>query len=390
MNKDVVVIGANEFQLPLVLKAKQRGFFTHVFAWREGAVAAPEAYRFYPISITNIGEILDFCRGISPVAVVSVGSDLAAITVNRLANALGLPSNPPATASIATNKFEMRGALKSRGVPTPAFCSVGSGEDAYKAAEGMRLPIIVKPTDRSGSRGVTKLDSLQGLPKAVEEAIGHSFEKRAIIEEFAEGEEYSCECISQNGVHHVLAVTKKFTTGAPHFIETGHIQPAQLDDKQLDNIRSAVFAALDALQVTTGASHTEFKLQKDGSVFIIECGARMGGDCIGSDLVELSTGYDYLGMTLDAALGNKIELMPNAGTEPRFAAIRFIFNKEDLARLEQLRGDPKLKKKLVRVSDICMGADNAVGDSSARFGFYIIAGDSYDEAAELAGLNDIG
>lgn len=388
--RSAVIIGANEFQEPLILKAKEMGFVTHVFAWREGAVAERSADFFYPISIVDIDAILKECERVRPAAVATCGSDLAAITVNRLANALGLPSNPPETAVIATNKYAMRGAFLKHGVPTPRFASVSEGDSLSEAVVGMRLPIIVKPTDRSGSRGITKLNSLDALGEAVAAAAGQSFEKRAIIEEYAFGPEFSCECVSQNGVHHMLAVTKKFTTGAPHFIETGHIQPSGLSEAQLEKVRSAVFSALDALCVTTGASHTEFKLlPESGEVFIIETGARMGGDCIGSDLVMLSTGQDYLKLTMEAALGEELSLnCAQACGEKAFAAIRFIFNSADLAHLRMLQSDPELSKKLVRVSDIRMGEDDDVSDSSSRFGFYILKCGSREEALRLADLNE--
>ena len=388
MSENIVIIGANEFQLPLVLRAKQMGLTTHVFAWREGAVAAEAADRFYPISIVETEEILKECRRISPKAVATIGSDLAAITVNKLANALGLPSNPPVTAHIATNKYAMRGALLKAGVPTPAFVSLAAGEDT-SAVRRMRLPVIVKPTDRSDSRGITKLESLDGLDAAIALAAGQSFEKRAIVEEFAAGHEYSCECVSQYGVHHMLALTKKFTTGAPHYIETGHIQPAGLSEDERERVRSAVFAALDALQVTTGASHTEFKLLPDtGEVFIIEVGARMGGDCIGSDLVRISTGHDFLKLTLQAALGEPIDLSVPADFVPRTAAIRFIFNRADLARLNAIKADSEAASHIVRVSDIAMGEDDMITDSGSRFGFYILSCGDERSARELAGLNE--
>ena len=154
-------------------------------------------------------------------------------------------------------------------------------------------------------------------------------------------------------------------------------------------MRSAVFAALDALQVTTGASHTEFKLLPDtGEVFIIEVGARMGGDCIGSDLVRLSSGHDFLKLTLQAALGEPIDVSVPSDFVPRTAAIRFIFNRADLARLNAIKADPEAASHIVRVSDIAMGEDDMITDSGSRFGFYILSCGDERSARELAGLNE--
>ena len=120
-------------------------------------------------------------------------------------------------------------------------------------------------------------------------AKAQGFEKDALVEEFAVGQEYSIECISYEGVHYFLAMTKKFTTGAPGFIETGHIEPAPVSENIQEQVKKVVFHALDSLEIRNGASHTELKVASSGRIALIEIGGRMGGDCIGSSLVEVST-----------------------------------------------------------------------------------------------------
>ena len=216
--KKIVIIGANEFQNPLILKAKEMGYETHVFAWKEGAIGEKTSDYFYPISIIEKEKILKKCREIKPDAITTIASDLAGITVNFVAKELGLPCNSERNILISTNKYEMRKALKAAGVSTPQFYMINKHSNTAFMKD-MKLPVIVKPTDRSGSRGITKLDDWDSFEQAVKIAIDNSFEGCALIEEYLDGDEYSCECISQNGKHHLLAVTKKFTTGSPHFIE---------------------------------------------------------------------------------------------------------------------------------------------------------------------------
>ena len=382
MPRKIVIIGASELQNPLILKAKELGFETHVFAWECGDIGERTADRFYPISIVEKDRILAICREIQPVAVASIASDLAAITVNYLANALGLPSNPPETAFIASNKYAMRGAFQAAGIPTPAFAKVGIGDD-LSAVHAMQLPIIVKPTDRSGSRGIYKLTSLEGLEEAIAHSVEASFEKKAIVEEYIEGNEYSFETISQNGVHHYLSITKKFTTGSPHFIETGHLEPSDLDAETIQNAKDLVFRALDALHITTGASHAEFKvLPGTKDIRLIEIGARMGGDCIGSDLVGLTTGYDFVRMVIEAASGDPLDLTRHAAVPA--AAVRYTFSDQDIAHYETLR--ETAKDHLYRASEMDSTEGASVTDSSTRFGFYIVTGDSQREVCDLAQL----
>lgn len=363
--KKLVIIGANDFQNQLILKAKDIGYETHVFAWKEGAIGEKTADYFYPISIVEKEKILDECRKINPSGICSIASDLATITVNYVAENLGLPCNGINTTIWCTNKYEMRKKLKNAGVKTPGFIKTKLGKDVDLS--GLKFPLIVKPTDRSGSRGITKIFSNNELNKAIEYSIKDSFEKEAIIEEYIEGSEYSCECITYKGKHHFLTFTKKFTTGAPNFIETGHVQPSDIDLTLQEEIINEIFKALDALEITNGASHTEFKLDDDGNIGIIEIGARMGGDCIGSDLVYLSTGYDYLKMVIDASVGNSLDLSKKI--EPRKTAIKFIFNQEDLNEFEKFKKDNS--DEIYRISDFNYDNIGNVADSSSRIGYYI-------------------
>lgn len=379
--KKIVIIGANDFQNPLILKAKEMGYETHVFAWKEGAIGERTADHFYPISIVEKEQILEICREINPVAVVTIASDLAGITVNYIARHLGLPCNSERNILVSTNKFEMRKALQKAGIRTPEFYVVKKNDD-LSFLKNMEYPIIVKPTDRSGSRGITKLESYEGVEAAVSDSINNSFEKMAIIESYLEGNEYSCECISYNGIHNFLTVTKKYTTGAPHFIETGHLEPSDLADETIESVKKNIFQALDALEIRNGASHSEFKVDSKGNIKIIEIGARMGGDCIGSDLVQISTGYDFLKMTIQVACGDKPSFIKIS--EPKVAAIKFIFNKQDLQLLEKVKKE--YPEKIYYISEIIADEQSQIVDSSSRYGFYILACDTKEEAIRLGGL----
>lgn len=363
----LVIIGANDFQDQLIKKANSLGYETHVFAWEDGATGKKHADYFYPISIVEKEEILEKCREISPAGVCSIASDLAAITVNYVAEGLGLPCNKTEYNLIQTNKYAMRQALSDAGVPCPRFLHTGEDIDE-SLLKDFSFPIIVKPTDRSGSRSIMKLESLDGLKEAVRAACEVSFEKKAIVEEYLEGKEYSMETISFRGEHHYLAATEKFTTGAPHFIETGHREPSGLSDEILEKAKKTVLKALDALHIENSAGHSEFKVTPDGAIRIIEIGARMGGDCIGSDLVYLSTGNDFVRMVIDVACGKEPVLADCK--ENKTAEIHFLFDGDDLKELDRIKAETP--ERLYRVSDIEMENLGNTTDSSTRLGYYIL------------------
>ena len=366
--KIIVIIGANDFQKPLIQRAGEMGYETHVFAWKDGATGAKDADYFYEISITEKEKILEKCLEIKPDAVATIGSDLANITVQYLAEKLGLPGNSTECITSSTNKYAMRKAFRKAEIPVPYFASVKAGDKVTPPS----YPVIVKPTDRSGSRAITKVKQESELDIAIETAVQQSFEKRAIVEEYISGAEYSVETISFEGSHHCLAITKKFTTGEPHYIESGHLQPAPLSRQMQEKVETTVFKALDALCVKNGAGHSELRIDKDENIKIIEIGSRMGGDCIGSDLVPLSTGQDFVGMVIDTALGKAPVFKENV--KPMVSAIRFIMNEKDLHHLKKIqKQSPKAIKKLVLEEDVKTAK---IIDSGSRPGFYILQTDT--------------
>ncbi len=363
-SNNLAIIGASYLQLPLIKKAKEMGFVTHVFAWAANDVGEKEADYFYPISITEKEEITEKCREIGICGICSIASDLAAVAVNYVSNKLGLSGNSMDATLKSTNKHMMRKCFEEKGVPSPKSVLVEDTSDLD--AMSFDYPIIVKPTDRSGSRGICKMNGKEGLKEAVEIAISEGFEKKALIEEYAEGEEYSVEGISYKGTHHILAVTKKFTTGVPHFIETGHMEPADISPEMYKKVSDVVTHALDALEIENSASHSELKIDEAGNIKIIEIGGRMGGDCIGSDLVEYSTGIDYVKAVIEVACGIEPDLKPKSS--PVAAEVRFIFTEEDVCEMNRIKNTDKFLKT-VSFSPENIGNTT---DSSNRAGCYII------------------
>lgn len=298
--KKIAIIGASYLQLPLVLKAKEMGLETHCFAWEEGAVCKEICDFFYPISILDKEIILDICKNINIDGITSIASDAAVPTVCFVAEKMNLIANNYSDALSATNKYEMRKRFIQNNVSCPQFLVA---ESNY-SVEGFRFPLIVKPTDRSGSRGVMKIEKFEELQDAVKRAQNESFTKQAIIEEYISGVEVSVETISWQGQHYILAITDKVTTNEPYFVELEHHQPSNLSDDIQEKVKKETLKALSALNINYGASHAEFKITAAGEVFAIEVGARMGGDFIGSHLVKLSTGYDFVKGVVDISLGN--------------------------------------------------------------------------------------
>lgn len=301
--KTLAIIGASYLQEPLARKAKELGLYTLCFAWADGAVCKDICDTFYPISIVEKEQILAICQEKHIDGICTIASDVAAPTVAYVANKMGLVGNDYEAAVRANNKFAMREAFMKADVSCPMYKMVHDARCTMCDFPEMRLPLIVKPTDRSGSLGVTKVEKWEDLQPAIEIALDKSFKHEAMVEEFVEGREISVEFISYQGKHYPLQITDKVTTEAPHFVELAHHQPSTLSKAMYDKIYAITNRALTALGLTNGASHSEYRITKNGRVVVMEIGGRMGGDFIGSDLVRLSTGYDYVKGVIEVALG---------------------------------------------------------------------------------------
>ncbi len=366
MKKKIAIIGASYLQKPLVLKAEEMGITTICFAWEDGAVCKDICDKFYPISILEKRKILEICKEERIDGVVSIASDVAMPTVNYIADRLGLVGNSLDSTLISTDKFEMRKALIEASIACPRFIFYDKADFVFE--NQIDFPVIVKPTDRSGSRGVTKVECPEDVNDAISYALDNSIGQRVIVEEFMQGREFSVEMISYQGKHYSLSVTDKVTTGAPFFVETEHHQPADIDNGIRNKIYETVLKALDALVIKNGASHSEVLLTKNGDVRVIEIAGRMGGDFIGSDLVYLSTGYDFVKGVVNISLGD-FEI-------PKIIHSLFsgvFFNTPTSFRVRDLitNGHPAIIKAELLTSDV-----KQIAKSADRSGYFIYQSNS--------------
>ena len=332
MQKKIAIIGAGYLQLPLVNKALEMGVEAHCFAVEKGAVCKEVCSEFYPISTLNKEEIFEVCKRIGMNGIVSIASDIAVPTMNYISERLGLIGNSMESSIFSTDKFLMRQRLSLAQLPVPKYLLAEDSQQEIKT-DLLTFPLIVKPVDRSGSLGVSKVDKHEDLSKTIKLALRHSLSNRAIVEEFIQGTEISVEVLSVNSEHRVLAFTDKITSGKPHFVELEHHQPSSVSQNVKEKITLLIPQILKALDITWGASHHEFLIKENEDIYITEVGARMGGDFIGSHLVKFSTGFDYLKGVISVSIGETVDF---SLTEGGFSGVIYFpdeesFNKFDLA-----------------------------------------------------------
>lgn len=370
MKKKLIILGTNEYQNPLILRAKELGYETHVFGWPVGEIGEKTADVYHPINIMDFDALWDDCKNLGACGVAMIASEPGMHAQHFLLRKMGIPCNSEWTEEATTNKYVMRTAMKEAGVDSPNFLLVTEDmtlEKVLKNTSEFNYPLLVKPIDSSSSRGVMKVENKSFLQEAINYAMSWSNSKKILLEEFVEGPEFSGESIAFNGNYKLLAITEKHTTGAPHFVETGHKQPASLSPEMYKKVEESLYKAFSSLRIEYGAIHPEFRITSDGRIIFMEIASRMGGDCIGSDLVPLSSGYDFMGMVISIGQG----LAPDFTKirSPKTAEIHYIINPKDMDEYERIKKEEP--ETIWRQSEIKSLSGNPILKSADRAGYYI-------------------
>ena len=378
MPKTIMILGASILQLPAIEKAIEMGLNVVALDMNPKAVGfnVPGVTREI-ISTIDVEGAIEAAKKHKIDGVMTLATDMPMRVVAAVAKELGLVGISQETAIKATDKAAMREALLAAGVPVPRFYKLGSIEEYREVEEKFNIPFVVKPADSSGSRGITRVEGTDD--NAYSYAKSFSRNGIVVVEEYLSGPEVSVETMAIDGEVHVIQITDKITTGAPHFVEIGHTQPSRLNS--LDDIKKVTIAANKAIGIENGPSHTEIILTEKGPK-IVELGARLGGDCITTHLVPLSTGVNMVEACIRIALGEKpdIKARMNFGS-----AIRYFI--QHAGRIESVDISEAEKYPGVQKISVVHGVGEIITDivdSGSRMGFVITQGRNAAEAAGLA------
>ena len=318
--KKVLLLGASALQLAAIRKAKELGVTCIAVDYDENAVGVKEVDKFYNISTIDYKRVLETAQKEEVDGIFTICSDRPMQIVAKVGAVLGLNTISCEAALLATNKAFMRNALFDNNVSIPKYKICKDFLDFKNAIKELGFPVIVKPSDNSGSRGISFIECENSYDQAYEYAKENSLDGVVLVEEFVNGDEVSVEAFVENGEVRIIQITDKITTGAPHFVEMGHNQPSTHPEHIVTLIKETTINAVKALKLEGGPVHAELKVAGDG-VKVIELGARLGGDYIATDLVPLSTGVDLVEANIKWALGLPFNLDKKYS---RYAAIRYI------------------------------------------------------------------
>jgi len=380
--KTLFVLAAGPLQLPAITVAKRLGLRVVAADGDPNAPGLALADVAHVVNITDPEVCLRVAKSERVDGVIHICSEVAMASLGLVNRELGLHGVNPDTVVRATNKEHMRRAFELGGAPSPQSIAVTTDNEALAAAQTIGSALIVKPSRNSGSRGITHLSAgsdPERILAAFRRALAESRDRSALIEHYVEGPEFSVEALVWNGRIEILAITDKLTTGKPYFVEMGHSQPTQLGTCEASAVRRAAVRGIRALGLDGCAAHAEIKLAVDGP-YIMEIGARLGGDFITTELVPRSTGIDMVAAAIRLCLGEEPDLRPMH--PPQGAAIRYLAPPPGtVKRIEgvmEARGLPGVK--IVDVYVVPGDHIETVDSSLARAGHVIAEGPTAEEA----------
>ena len=385
MGKKIMILGASILQLPAIKQAKAMGLDVIAVDINPNAIGfkVPNIKKEI-ISTIDIPSVIEAAKKHHIDGIMTLATDMPMRTVAAVVKELGLIGIQEETALKATNKAKMRLALQKENVPIPKFFKVSNVKEYQNAVKKFNMPFIVKPVDSSGSRGIFEvidINNNQLIKQAYEYCRPFSRNGDVIVEEYMKGPEVSVETLSINGECHVIQITDKLTTGAPHFVEMAHSQPTRHSQKIIEQISKIAKAANKAIGIENGPSHTEIIVTTEGPK-VVELGARLGGDNITTHLVPFSTGIHMVECCIKIALGETIEIIPKWN---RGSAIRYFQQKAGI--IKKISGIEEAKKiKGVEQIEIVHGVGESITEvcsSGSRMGYIIATADTAKQARSL-------
>ena len=303
--KTILILGTSTMQLPAIRAANRLGWQVVLADRNRDGEGYAMADRFIHVDLADREGMLIAARevheDIGLDGVFTAGTDFSA-TVAHVAEGLALPGIPLSVALDASDKFRMRSVFSSAGLPSPDFTVVGPGEDAAAASEHLGMPLVVKPVDNMGARGVKRVDSHHELKFAVSDALGYSRSSRAIVEQFIDGPEFSLDALVCHGEITLCGVADRHIRFPPYFVEVGHTMPSNQASSVVDAVVDLFFRGIKALGIENGAAKGDIKYGDDGPV-IGEIAARLSGGYMSGWTYPYSSGVDVTEAALKIAVG---------------------------------------------------------------------------------------
>lgn len=386
MRKKILLLGGSEQQIIAIETAKRLGFYTVLCDYLTDNPGQYHADRFYLVSTTNKEAVLKVAEEEAVNGILAYASDPAAPTAAYVAEKMGLPGNPYKSVEILCNKDLFRAFLTDHGFNTPKAQGYKSIEDAFNNLSSFSLPVIVKPVDSSGSKGVSRIDCIEMAKDKLENAMSFSHSNRIIVEEWVEkyGYQIAGDGLSIDGqlVFRYFANDHFNSLCQNPFVPISASFPYNMPVDVQNKIHDTIQKLLNELSMKTCTYNFDMRIDKDLNVYLMEVAPRDGGNYI-PDVIKHATGVDLVECAVKGAMGEKIDIPEHIEPKGFWSYFAVHSLKDGVLKDIKIRDD--CVKKIID-NHIIKKPGDRIGKfigSNSTLGCYVMNFDSLEEMLDL-------
>ena len=347
MQKRIMLLGGNYIQMTATLAAKAQGYYVISVDYLPDNPAHKYADEYHNVSTIDKEAVLELAEKLNIDGIASYGSDVSAPTAAYVAEKLGLPTNPYESVMIMTHKDLFRKFMRENGFPMPEGRAFSDREEAFSFFKTIKKPVMVKPIDSSGSKGVTKIYDDREFHDAWEEAFRYSISGGVIVEEFIERKGYQIDgdCFVIDGEIRFWGICDQHhDDGCSPYTPAGLSYPPTQDMHIQEKAKAQISRLFGLLHMHMGGYNIEYIVGQDDEVYILEIGPRNGGNLI-SDAIRVSTGVDLAAYTVRQAVGDDCSAL--AQDPPVCCCSSYILHAQKDGIFRRLEIEESIRDKIV-------------------------------------------
>lgn len=376
--KKLMLLGGLRYLLPVIEAAHNQGYYVITCDYLPDNIAHKYADEYCNVSIIDKDAVLKEAQRLQIDGILSFAVDPGVVTAAYVQEQMGLPAfGPYESVCILQNKDKFRSFLTKQGFTVPKAKGFSSVEEALTDLTWYPWPVIVKPTDAAGSKGVTRVDTVEDLKEALEYAFQYSISKRIIVEEFIEKQGCSSDTDSfsiDGELKFVSFSAQRFDEQAANpYTPSAYSWPSTMTDAQEKELASEIQRLLTLLKMRTSIYNIETRIGTNGKAYIMEVSPRGGGNRL-AEMLRYATGVDLITAAVRAAVGDRVEDVVQKPYNGHWAEVILHADKDGVFQALDIVSE--MKDKVVEEDlwvtmgdqvETFNGANNAIGTLVLKF-----------------------
>lgn len=304
--KKLLLLGGLRYLIPVIKEAKKLGYYTITCDYLPDNIAHKYSDEYHNVSITDKTAVLKLAKNLKVDGIMSFAVDPGVVTAAYVAEKLGLPGCPLKSVEILQNKGLFRAFLKEHNFNVPQAKAFTTYNAAIEGISSFRFPLIVKPVDSAGSKGVSKIEQLSDLESAIDIAFLNSVSNTFIVEEFIEAQGYASDSdgFSLNGKLEIITFSNQYFNAKSEnsYTPSAYSWPSSISSVNQNKLKADLQRLIGLLELGTSLYNIEVRVGLNGEPYIMEVSPRGGGNRL-SEMLNYATGLNLIQFAIKGAMG---------------------------------------------------------------------------------------